>query len=114
MVAFYITCILFVVVLLGAVRAFLAKLSILKMFKHFAKEYLLNMATFVAERWTHALGQTRAQYVLDGKDPFDYSSIGIDPHDTEFSLPSPPAPINPAHSLTPTPTPVLPPPSDES
>lgn len=38
MVAFYITCILFVVVLLGAVRAFLAKLSILKMIKHFANQ----------------------------------------------------------------------------
>ncbi|MFC5369266.1 cation:dicarboxylate symporter family transporter [Arcanobacterium bovis] len=66
------------------------------------------IATFVIGQWTNALDLERAQAVLHGEHPFDYSAIGVDEHDTEYNLKRPPKPINPADRLLPTPQPVLP------
>ncbi|MBO3129555.1 cation:dicarboxylate symporter family transporter [Dermatophilus congolensis] len=65
------------------------------------------VATFLVGKWTGTLDVERARLVLAGKDPFDYSVVGVDPHDTEYSVRKPPAPIDPAAGLQPTPHPVL-------
>ena len=65
------------------------------------------IATLLVGKWTKTLDADRAREVLSGQNPFDYSTIGVDPHDTDYSLTRPPAPINPADDLQPTPAPVL-------
>lgn len=49
MVAFYITCLLFVFVILGLVLKFVAKLSVFKLARYLAREYLLIVATSSSE-----------------------------------------------------------------
>lgn len=66
------------------------------------------VATFLVGKWTKSLDAGRARQVLSGNLPFDYATIGVDPHDTDYDLTHPPAPIDPADKLTPTPQPILP------
>lgn len=49
MVAFYITCILFICVVLGSVLAIFTRFNIFKLMKYLAKEYLLIVATSSSE-----------------------------------------------------------------
>ncbi|WP_124054537.1 cation:dicarboxylate symporter family transporter [Arcanobacterium ihumii] len=65
------------------------------------------VATLVIGKWTHALDVNRTQRVLHGNDPFDYSTIGVDEHDTNYDLRHPPKPLNPADGMLPTPQPIL-------
>lgn len=62
------------------------------------------VATLVVGSWTKTVDMERVNHVLDGQDPFDYATMddphggdpGIDPH-------HPPAPVDPARTLQPTP-----------
>lgn len=68
-------------------------------------------ATFLVGKWTHTLNIDQARRVLDGIDKFNYATLGEDSHspaNDAGELAIPPAPINPADQLTPTPMPVLP------
>lgn len=65
-------------------------------------------AAFIVGKWTKTLDLDKARAVLDGKDRFDYSILGDDGHGTEIGGGRPPAPVNPADRLTPTPQPILP------
>ncbi len=49
MVAFYVTCLLFVIVVLGALLMMFTRLNVLKLMKYLAKEYLLIVATSSSE-----------------------------------------------------------------
>ncbi|CAG7845791.1 C4-dicarboxylate transport protein 2 [Pseudoclavibacter triregionum] len=49
MVAFYITCILFIVIVLGGILAAVAKVNIFKLMKYLGKEYLLIFSTSSSE-----------------------------------------------------------------
>lgn len=66
------------------------------------------VATFIVGKWTGSFDIDRARLVLDGKDKFDYATMGEDSHDTHVKVGAPPAPVNPADKLTPTPQPILP------
>ncbi len=66
------------------------------------------VATLLVGKWTGTVDLDRTREVLDGHDPFDYSTMA-DAHGTTVHVgPRPPAPINPADRLQPTPYPVLP------
>lgn len=49
MIAFYLTCLLFVVVVLGTLLRFVAGLSVFKLMRYLAREYLLIVATSSSE-----------------------------------------------------------------
>lgn len=70
------------------------------------------VATLIVGKWTGTIDYERAHEVLDGKIKFDYASMADDPHAADESKVevglTPPAPVNPADQLTPTPMPVLP------
>lgn len=68
------------------------------------------MATLLVGKWTKTVDLQRVHYVLDGNDPFDYASMtdehGAPAHAEESEVhvsAHPPAPINPADRLQPTP-----------
>ena len=68
------------------------------------------VATLLVGKWTKTVDLQRVHYVLDGNDPFDYASMtdehGAPAHAEESEVhvsAHPPAPINPADRLQPTP-----------
>ena len=58
------------------------------------------VATLLVGRWTHTIDDAQVRRVLDGDDPFDYSTMN---EDTHVSVGHPPHPQNPADRLQPTP-----------
>ncbi|MDO5629897.1 MAG: cation:dicarboxylase symporter family transporter [Mobilicoccus sp.] len=64
------------------------------------------VATLLVGTWTRSIDLQRVRYVLDGNDPFDYATLtedhGVSEPEVELSL-TPPAPVNPADRLQPTP-----------
>ncbi|XCB29018.1 cation:dicarboxylase symporter family transporter [Arcanobacterium hippocoleae] len=71
------------------------------------------VATLIVGKWTGTIDYDKANAVLNGSDKFDYAKMTDDAHgisgeDTKVSVGVPPAPVNPADRLTPTPMPVLP------
>ncbi|GAB96723.1 C4-dicarboxylate transport protein [Kineosphaera limosa NBRC 100340] len=70
------------------------------------------VATILVGRWTNTIDLDRVHHVLDGGDPFDYATMtddhGVSAEDTRVELGAhPPAPVNPADNLQPTPQVVL-------
>lgn len=64
------------------------------------------VATILVGRWTGTADLERVRYVLDGGDPFDYSTMSDDHAgvaDPDVHVGHPPAPVNPADDLQPTP-----------
>lgn len=66
-----------------------------------------SVATILVGRWTGTVDLQRVHDVLDGKAPFDYTTMA-DAHDPDVHLGHLPHPINPADDLPPTPMPILP------
>ncbi|MBW3087096.1 Aerobic C4-dicarboxylate transport protein [Austwickia sp. TVS 96-490-7B] len=71
------------------------------------------VATILVGSWTNTADLERVRNVLNGADPFDYATITdehgdpVNPEDTHVIVGRPPAPVNPADHLQPTPYPVL-------
>lgn len=64
------------------------------------------VATILVGRWTGTVDLGRVHQVLDGADPFDYSTMSDDHSgggDPGIEVGQPPAPVNPADRLQPTP-----------
>ena len=68
-----------------------------------------SVATILVGRWTNTVDLDRVHAVLDGKDPFDYTSMtdphAMDPRDENDHHGM--TPIDPARELQPTPMPIL-------
>ena len=69
------------------------------------------VATLLVGKWTKSVDLDRTRYVLEGGDPFDYATMTddhYDPADSQVHVGArPPAPVNPADDLQPTPQVVL-------
>jgi len=70
------------------------------------------VATILVGRWTNTIDLDRVHHVLNGGDPFDYASMtddhGVSAEDSLVEVgTTPPAPVNPADNLQPTPQVVL-------